>query len=620
MYNPSRGKKTIVDYYDEEYRYLDEAGREFARAYPQRASFLNIAQLGDRDPYVERLFEGFAFLMGRVHQKLDDELPELTQSLLGLLWPHFLRPVPSLSILEFRPVRNRFLEPDLVERGTQVASQPVRDGHVCRFRTCYDVPVRPIALAEAGLRSSTEITFRFRVGSGVDYSGLFAAGSGDEYRRRCRQSIRLFIHDVDPRMASMLHLYLTRYAQEMVVRTSLGDLLRLRGQEAQEAVRAVGFSPEEALLPYTVHSFSGYRLLQEYFAYPRKFLFFDLFGFGRLHPSGEVEGLDVQLTFEKPFPLYAPCTEDNFRLHCTPVVNLADADGHPRAVGHEATEYRVNAPRGCEVYSVNKVESIVSSTLERRTYMPFYSFRHSGDARYYSVRTELATRPNDEGEPELYQDTYLSIMVPDADMDGLTRETLSIGITCTDGSSARALREGDICNPTTDMALPEFVQFGNLMQPTMPLYPPLETGFEWRFISHLALNYLSLNHAEALREILELYDWSVGIGTREANRLRVAGIRDVRARPLDVIHRGAIVRGIDVTCAIAMGNFGDDEGDVHLFGQVIREFLSLYVSINSFVQMTFMAHDSQEEIFTWAPEVMTEGNRGSLMRRRHLPL
>ena len=102
MYDPSGKKKTIEDYYDQELRYLNEAGQEFARAFPQRARFLEITQRDDRDPYVERLFEGFAFLTGRVRQKLDDELPELTQSLLGLLWPHFLRPVPPLSILEFQ--------------------------------------------------------------------------------------------------------------------------------------------------------------------------------------------------------------------------------------------------------------------------------------------------------------------------------------------------------------------------------------------------------------------------------------------------------------------------------------------------------------------------------------
>lgn len=65
-------------YFDAEMRYLREAGEEFARAHPDRAAALNLDKSGARDPYVERLFEGFAFLMGRLREKLDDDLPELT--------------------------------------------------------------------------------------------------------------------------------------------------------------------------------------------------------------------------------------------------------------------------------------------------------------------------------------------------------------------------------------------------------------------------------------------------------------------------------------------------------------------------------------------------------------
>ncbi len=69
----------ILRYYEAEMRYLREAGKEFAQAFPDRARMLNIDRIGERDPHVERLFEGFAFLMGRLRHKLDDELPELTE-------------------------------------------------------------------------------------------------------------------------------------------------------------------------------------------------------------------------------------------------------------------------------------------------------------------------------------------------------------------------------------------------------------------------------------------------------------------------------------------------------------------------------------------------------------
>ena len=85
----------IEKYYEEELRYLYDSGKEFARAHPDRAQFLNIDAVGDRDPYVERLFEGFAFLAGRIREKLDDSFPELTEGLINLLWPHFSHVIPS---------------------------------------------------------------------------------------------------------------------------------------------------------------------------------------------------------------------------------------------------------------------------------------------------------------------------------------------------------------------------------------------------------------------------------------------------------------------------------------------------------------------------------------------
>ena len=631
MRDLSGKKKGIEDYYREEHQYLDEAGKEFAEAHPQRARFLKLTQRDDRDPYVERLFEGFAFLTGRVRQKLDDELPEVTQSLLGLMWPHFLRPVPSLSILEFQAAAGRIQEPHIVRRGAEVASQPVgRERRVCRFRTCYDVHFRPIVLVEAALEGDSILRFRFRVDEGVDPAQLFSMEGGDGYQKRCRRAIRLFIHGVDPSTASVLHLYLTRYVQKMVIQTASGESstnvsVTLQGQEG---IQPVGFASEEGLLPYTEQSFSGYRLLQEYFAYPLKFSFIDLFGLDRLverMTSDEIESFEIRVHFQNPFPTDRRFTAANFRLNCTPIVNLLQAEAQPRTVSHEATEYKVNAPEGCEVYSVDTVDGIVGSTMERRTYIPFYSFKHSlasseeESDRYYHATSRLATSPDSEGRQQFRQNTYLAIVGPGEEIDGLREETLSVGLTCTNGRWGRESKEGDICNRTSNSRVPEFIRFRNLTQPTLMLYPPLQAGLEWRFISHLALNYLSLTNPEAMRGILELYNWSVERGDREANRRHISSIRQVTAHPRDIPHRGTVIRGIEVTLEILKDNFTDD-GDIHLFGLVMKEFLSLYASINSFVQLTIVSYESKEELFRWIPEVMSDENRESLMKRRRLHL
>src|ERR1700710_894105 len=115
----------ILRYYEAEMRYLREAGKEFAQAFPDRAKMLNIDRIGDRDPHVERLFEGFAFLVGRLRQKLDDELPELTEGLVSMLWPHYLRMIPSLSVVELIPLTEKLQKTETVAAGVPVRSAPI---------------------------------------------------------------------------------------------------------------------------------------------------------------------------------------------------------------------------------------------------------------------------------------------------------------------------------------------------------------------------------------------------------------------------------------------------------------------------------------------------------------
>ena len=134
-------------YFDAEMRYLREAGKEFADAFPDRAAQLNLDKPGAQDPYVERLFEGFAFLMGRLREKLDDDLPELTEGLVSLLWPHYLRTIPSLSVVELVPELAQMKRSELIAQGFEVLSQPIGPQRTrCRYTTTQDVTLRPLAL------------------------------------------------------------------------------------------------------------------------------------------------------------------------------------------------------------------------------------------------------------------------------------------------------------------------------------------------------------------------------------------------------------------------------------------------------------------------------------------
>src|ERR1700733_666626 len=134
----------LLRHFDTEYGALTKLAAEFAAAHPQAAARLRLARAEVDDPHVERLLEGVAFLGARVRQRLDDEFPELTDSLLGVLYPHYLAPFPSCMMARLAPKKD-LQGPATVARGTLVRTEPV-DGTPCRFRTSAPVTLWPIEI------------------------------------------------------------------------------------------------------------------------------------------------------------------------------------------------------------------------------------------------------------------------------------------------------------------------------------------------------------------------------------------------------------------------------------------------------------------------------------------
>src|SRR5438477_10467229 len=143
--------KRLLRYYDLELQHLRGMGAEFAREFPKIAGRLGLEGFTCADPFVERLLEGVAFLTARVHLKLDAEFPRFTQSLLETVYPHYLAPLPSMTMLQFQPNLD---EPSLAQgyklpRGTEVKSLVGKGGQTaCNYTTGQDVTLWPLKIIE----------------------------------------------------------------------------------------------------------------------------------------------------------------------------------------------------------------------------------------------------------------------------------------------------------------------------------------------------------------------------------------------------------------------------------------------------------------------------------------
>ncbi len=588
---------SLNTYYQDELEYLREVGPDFARANPEIARYLS-----DRgsDPDVERILEGVAFLCGRIRQKLDDELPELTASMMGLLWPHYLRPVPSMSILEFLPEIDAMQGPQRVEAGAEFASVPVA-GTRCRYQSAWPAMLRPWTLRDVRLETpadqSPALVLTLQTSAKTQLSDLELG------------SVRLHLTG-EPRASFMLYLLLSAHVEQVTVSSGSAEGRRREVPLGPSPVSALGLDRRDGVLPYPAHAFPGYRLLQEYFAFKDRFLFVDLKGLDRAVSQLELtDTAEVRIIFNRRFESYPLVSRENVRLHCVPIINLFKHPADPIRLKHDRTEYLIQPSKTgvadrwhVETFGVDDVVGLIrSESMETRRYAPFYSFQHkvSGEARgeaYY--QTHL--RPNVRGgDPRFGTDTYVSFVVA-GDRRGLpAEETISIELTCTNRHLPEELRSGDICEPTDRS--PANTRFRNVVKPTPTVCPPLGRGLHWKLISHLSLNYVSLADATHLKELLRIYDFQSAQDAQRAlaHQRMLDGIVAVRSSFGERMVRGAPLRGTQVEVELNEDHFAG-EGDAYLFAQILDRFLGLYVTLNSYVQLT-VRFTRSGQVYAFAP-------------------
>ncbi|SES21208.1 type VI secretion system baseplate subunit TssF [Halopseudomonas bauzanensis] len=585
-------------YYQSELTALRQLGKRFAERSPALAPFLS--QSG-KDPDVERLLEGFAFLTGRLRQKLDDELPELTHSLMHLLWPNYMRPLPAMSILQFEPLRHAG-EALTVPRNTPVESRPV-DGVSCRFRTNYDTEVLPLAMHA--------LDYSVKGNGALLNLQLMMSAPGSLADINLRQ---LRLHFAGERYISqMLLLGLVRNLQslELVLLDRHGAPLELPAevsaqmlQLGQEQIQQVGFADEEAMIPYPLNTFRGYRYIQEYFAFQDKFLFVDILGLNVLQrlPAAllkQARGLELRCHIAKTGEQRIRPSVDNVRLYCTPIVNLFTHDATPIRLDGRQDQYLLRPAtygnRHCGVFSIDRVTGWKPGGQGYEEYVPFESFEHDTSfgadtsRPYYSMRQHAS--PVGDG-----LETFLSFGLYTLEH----HETLSVELTCTNQNLPQKLALGDICQPCE--GTPEFLGFRNISAVTPCHAPPLHRDFLWKLISNMSLNYLSLSNVEALKVILETYDLPRHTDQHAAkvSKRLLGGLKHINHTHVDRLHRGLPVRGIRTELSMdADGYLG--EGDLFLFASVLNEFFALYASLNSYHELRVKS--SKGEIYQWPPRM-----------------
>lgn len=570
----------IKKYYEEELRYLYESGAEFAKAHPQIARYLNIDSLGDRDPYVERLFEGFAFIAGRIREKLDESLPQVTEGLINLIWPQFFQAIPSLAIVQFEPRAGYLQESRTLPAGSEITAGQIGPGSdICRFRTIQPITFNPLSLIKVKRQSDNQ--------NNDVFSFVFSLDTSVKWEKYDFKKISIFLHAEYPVAMTLHRLFTTEVRKFEVLYTNNGPLYSI---DPSKAVKAGGFECNETILPTSRRSFHGQNLLKEYFAFPEKFLFIEFRGIDALpEPQSTPEIIIIKITVSERFPVGREFSSSIFRLYCSPVVNMFLKNTENVIKNGLQPEYRVVADYTSEnvvVHSIHSIKGINKVTGEQSVYEPYYTFRNVGkrSANTYASRFVYTAG----GKRQM----NISFGGPNLAGKEIKEEIIVIEAWCTNGRLAREMvHEGDINSP--GRGFPDYIKISNITRPTLPVLPPQNDEYVWTFHTNLAANIKGLADREALRKYLHLFDWS---GYEEKNN-RIESIVAVESEPVRKAYRGCFIFGIRFVVTIEEKEFKDTE-DLHLFGLVLLNLFNQYVYINNYCELQFILKPSDKTL-TW---------------------
>jgi type VI secretion system protein ImpG len=577
--------------YRAELDYLRNAGQSFARRHPKVAERLELSRDGSSDPHVERLIESFALLTSRLQRRLDSEFPEFTTALLGLLYPNLVDPIPPMTVARIvaDPARGKLTAGYTVPRHTQLFAHTSNTsgapseakGVACRFRTAYPTTLWPLEVVEADFVPKARFDFLAADNLTASVLRLRLESRGATFSDLELSQLRFHLNGPSHVTAGLYSL-LFRHCHSIALFCRITNRVAIL---PKSSMRAVGFGAEDDVIPYPRQSLPAYRILQEYFWLPEKFLFFDLLGLDR-NPS--ILDLDILFLLDTAPRDRLPLTLDTFALGCTPIVNLFPRTSEPIRLDHTQTSYRILADARreptTEIHSVLAVSSTSNPGDETRHLRPVYSTAGStspGDAFWYARRT-LTERVGLSGT-----DVFLSFVDLAFNPALPPTEVAFAHLLCTNRDLAQQLPE----NAHLQTEEPGPIAYIHcLRKPTPAGYPPLGGASRWALLSNLSLNTLSLSDdpasLEAFKKILSLYD----LGRSAATQKEVAGIERMKVRMV-TRRRGAhawksFQRGYEVELKLTPGTTA--VGGNVLFGQVLQQVLGLHAGLNSFVTTRVM--------------------------------
>ncbi|MGE9295725.1 MAG: type VI secretion system baseplate subunit TssF [Puniceicoccales bacterium] len=608
----------FLRYYNQELDHLRHVAAEFAREHPKIAGRLALPQDAREycpDPYVERMLEGFAFMAARVQHKIDAEFPQFTEALLESVFPDFLCPIPSTTIVEYQPNLTE-IDPvkgfNIPRLSTLRSRIPESATTPCIYRTAHNVHLWPIQLVEAEYHVRDIAALRLPKRAKAALRLTFETAAGVEVENLRLNELVLHNRGVGDLPGLLYELLLTR-CDSVSIRSKTDKGTTTRMIDGTK-ISPVGFSRDEAMLPPTARGFDGYRLLREFFCLPQRLMFWKVAGLKDAFSGWQGNRFDLIFGFDHlAMDLEERVEKSAFGLFSTPAINLFPKSCDRVPMSGRFNEYQLivdrTRPLEFEIYRVEEATAIDTDTNADMPLSPFYRFRgrdHDVPAYYQLHRRDRGKTVREKnyvtGRSYLGTEVYISLSDPSAPPFNSRYDQIATKVLCTNRHLPNVFPRGlGLTDFYTDVAAP-ITGVRCLLKPTQPYAPPPAGEVNWQFINNLSANFFSFLNFESheaaafLRQTLLLY---VMPNDQQA-RKEIAGLEAIAAkaavRQIPTDEHPALARGMEVKLTLNPESFA--ASNAFVFGSVIENYLARGASINSFIETSYHT-PAEGEIWRW---------------------
>jgi len=548
----------MQQYFDAQMRLLTQAGKQFAQFYPEHAGMLNIDALKDRDPHIERLLEGVAYLTAHTQKRLDESVPEVSEQVLRQLCPILLSYYPSSTVVQFKP-KLAMQKTHSISKGLQLNPPKAKaDNKKIIFSTTHGLDVVPLDVEHVRYQES-HLGAELRIGLKFICQG--------ERTNFDLSKLNFYLRGDTPLCSALFQLLKTPNKQAEL---DFGA----NHFEFNKKLKAKGCSAtyldiDGALLPSAAKSHPGYALLLDYFNAKDRFYFLTFDGLKDEEFPEHIDRFEIVFRGDNKLPPGHQLSKENILINCVPAVNLFSQAAEPIKIEPNRTDYMINADQArydhVFSYTVDAVAGRNSITGQSYDYTPRYQSVFEDEKKLFTVLTK------DVGAAAPTHYLQLPFNLEDE------KETLSVDLTSFNaGWPRQLLQEGDLNEGGKDM--PSIVEVKNVIRPTNYLACPSQPK-HWQLISLLNVKFSQITQVTELKRLLVLFDWS----NKAENRLRIESILKITATPISQIKRGIFIKGVDVLIDIDESKFVGD-ADLYHFCNVLHEFFLMYAPINESVQ------------------------------------